>query len=243
MNGTLEETTALLAGVIAFWDDKYRGVEIAVCPPFTSIGTAITTLSGRGVQIAVGAQNCHHEAKGAFTGEVSTRMLVEAGCTYVIIGHSERRTIFNETDAFINKKMHAALSVGLKPILCIGETLNERELNRTYEVLLTQLVGSLRDVTPQQMKNVTIAYEPVWAIGTGRTATPQIAQDAHSFIRQEIAKLYDNDVAQGTIIQYGGSMKPDNAKELLAMPDIDGGLIGGAALDAKSFMAIVEAAL
>lgn len=243
MNGTLEETTALLAGIIAFWEDKYRGVEIAVCPPFTSIGTAITTLSGRGVQIAVGAQNCHHEAKGAFTGEVSTRMLVEAGCTYAIIGHSERRTIFNESDVFINMKMHAALGVGLKPILCIGETLDERELNKTYEVLLTQLIQGLRDVTAKQMKNVTIAYEPVWAIGTGRTATPEIAQDAHSFIRQEIAKLYDADVAQATIIQYGGSMKPDNAKELLAMPDIDGGLIGGAALDAKSFMAIVEAAL
>lgn len=243
MNGTLEETTALLAGIIAWWDDKYRGIEIAVCPPFTSITTAVTTLSGRGVQIAVGAQNCHNESKGAFTGEVSSRMLVEAGCTYVIIGHSERRTIFNESDEFINNKVHTALGVGLKPILCIGETLDERELNKTYEVLLTQLTGGLRDVSAKHMKSITIAYEPVWAIGTGRTATPEIAQDAHSFIRQEIAKLYDNDIADGTIIQYGGSMKPENAKELLAMPDIDGGLIGGAALEAKSFMAIVEAAL
>jgi triosephosphate isomerase (TIM) len=243
MNGTLEETTALLAGIIAWWDDKYRGVEIAVCPPFTAIGKALETLTSRGVQVAVGAQNCHHEAKGAFTGEISARMLAEACCTYVILGHSERRTIFNENDEFINKKMHAALSVGLKPILCVGETLDERELNKTYEVLLTQLTGGLRDISAKQMKNITIAYEPVWAIGTGRTATPQIAQDAHSFIRQEIAKLYDNDIAQATIIQYGGSMKPENAKELLAMKDIDGGLIGGAALEAKSFMAIVEAAL
>lgn len=243
MNGTLEETSALLAGIIGLWDDKYRGVEIAVCPPFTSIGKAIEMLSGRGVQIAVGAQNCHAETKGAFTGEISARMLAETSCTYVIVGHSERRTIFNESNETINKKLHAVLSVGLKPILCVGETLDERELNRTFEVLLTQLTEGLRGVKPEQMKNVTIAYEPVWAIGTGRTATPEIAQDAHSYIRKEIADLFSEDIAGSVIIQYGGSMKADNAKELLAQPDIDGGLIGGAALDAKSFLAIIEAAL
>jgi triosephosphate isomerase len=242
MNGTLEETTDLLAGIIAWWDDKYRGVEIAVCPPFTSISKALETLSGRGVQIAVGAQNCYSEPKGTFTGEVSARMLAEAGCTYVILGHSERRTIFNESDELINRKVHAALSAGLKPILCIGESLDERELNRTFEILLNQLKGSLRDVSAKQMKNVTIAYEPVWAIGTGRTATPEIAQDAHSFIRLELQKMF-GDVADEVIIQYGGSMKPENARELLSQPDIDGGLIGGASLEAKSFVALIEAAL
>jgi triosephosphate isomerase len=242
MNGTIEETTSLLAGIIAWWDDKYRDVEIAVCPPFTSISKAIETISGRGVQIAVGAQNCYSEPKGAFTGEVSARMLAEAGCTYVILGHSERRTIFGETDDLVNKKIHAALSAGLKPILCVGESLDERELNRTFEVLLNQLHGSLRDVNAKQIKSVTIAYEPVWAIGTGRTATPEIAQDAHSFIRLELQKMF-GDVADEVIIQYGGSMKPENARELLAQPDIDGGLIGGAALEAKSFIAIVDAAL
>jgi triosephosphate isomerase len=160
----------------------------------------------------------------------------------VILGHSERRTIFNESDELINKKVHAALGAGLKPILCIGESLDERELNRTFEVLLNQLKGSLRDVSAKQMKNVTIAYEPVWAIGTGRTATPEIAQDAHSFIRLELQKMF-GDVADEVIIQYGGSMKPENARELLSQPDIDGGLIGGASLEAKSFVALIEAAL
>jgi triosephosphate isomerase (TIM) len=243
MNGTASEAASLTAGIVGLWKDAYRNVELAVCPPFTALLEVHSLLSGRGVQIALGAQNCYHETKGAYTGEISPRMLVEANCTYVILGHSERRTIFNEDDQLINKKVRAALSVGLKPILCIGETLDERELNQTYEVLLRQLREGLRDIAASDMKSVTIAYEPVWAIGTGRTATPQMAQDAHSFIRMEIAKLYDDSIAGGIIIQYGGSMKPDNAKELLAQPDIDGGLIGGAALDAKQFLAIADAAL
>lgn len=243
MNGTASEAASLIAGIVGNWKDAYRNVELAVCPPFTALLEVHALVSGRGVQIALGAQNCYHEPKGAFTGEISARMLVEANCTYVILGHSERRTIFNEDDATINKKVRAALSTGLKPILCIGETLDERELNQTYEVLLRQLKEGLRDVSAADMKHIMIAYEPVWAIGTGRTATPEIAQNAHSFIRMEIAKLYDETVANATIIQYGGSMKPDNAKELLAQPDIDGGLIGGAALDAKQFLAIADAAL
>ena len=242
MNGTLEETSSLIGGIVGRWDDSFTSVEIAICPSFTSLTQAQELLGGRGVRIALGAQNCHSEPKGAFTGEVSTRMLVEAGCTYVILGHSERRTYFNETNDFINKKMIAALSAGLKPILCIGETLEERELQRTFEVLLDQLRGGLRDITATQMHQVTIAYEPVWAIGTGKTATPEIAQDAHSFIRMELAKLYSEEVANKICIQYGGSMNASNAESLLAQEDIDGGLIGGAALDAEAFMKIVRIA-
>ena len=243
MNGTLEETSALLGGLVGLWDDSFKNIEIAICPSFTSIALALDKLSGRGVQISVGAQNCHAETKGAFTGEISARMLAEAGCTYVILGHSERRTIFNETNEFINKKIKSALSVGLKPILCIGETHEERELAQTYEVLMHQLTEGLRSVEASQMKMITIAYEPVWAIGTGRTATPEIAQDSHSYIRSEIAKLYDETIASSTTILYGGSMNAANAGELLAMQDIDGGLIGGASLDAKAFTAIITAAL
>jgi len=242
MNGTLEETSALLGGIVGLWDDAYRKVEVAICPPFTSIGLALDKLSGRGVQIAVGAQNCYSETKGAFTGEVSARMLAEAGCTYVILGHSERRTIFNENNELINRKIKTALNVGLKPILCIGETHEERELAQTYEVLLHQLTQCLRGVDVTQMKMITIAYEPVWAIGTGRTATAEIAQDSHSYIRSEIGKLYDETVASQITIQYGGSMNAANAAELLEQTDIDGGLIGGASLDAKAFTAIIEAA-
>jgi triosephosphate isomerase len=242
MNGTASEAASLVAGIVGSWKDAYRSIELAVCPPFTALLEVHALISGRGVQIALGAQNCYHESKGAYTGEISARMLVEANCTYVILGHSERRSIFNESDETINKKVRAALGVGLKPILCIGETLDERELNQTYEVLLRQLKEGLRSVGAAQMKHMTIAYEPVWAIGTGRTATPEIAQDAHSFIRMEIAKLYDDTVAGDLVIQYGGSMKPENALELLAQPDIDGGLIGGAALDASQFLAIADAA-
>ena len=242
MNGTLEETSALVAGLVGRWDDSFKNTEIAICPPFTSLAAAQALLLNRGVRIALGAQNCHFETKGAFTGEVSPYMLVEAGCTYVILGHSERRTYFGETNDLINKKVIAALSSGLKPILCIGETLDERELQRTYEVLLEQLRGGLRDVTAMQMNQVTIAYEPVWAIGTGKTATPEIAQDAHSFIRAELAHLFNEGVAAKITIQYGGSMNAKNADALLAQPDIDGGLIGGASLDAEAFTEIIRIA-
>ncbi len=242
MNGSLDETMNLIGAIVPRYEDSYANIEIAVCPPFTSIAIAHSLLSDRGVRIAIGAQNCHDQQKGAFTGEVSTRMLVEAGCTYVIVGHSERRAIFGETNEFINKKMLAALSNGLKPILCVGETHEERELQRTFEVLLEQLRGCLRDVTAMQIHQVTIAYEPVWAIGTGKTATPQIAQDSHSYIRSEIEALYGAAVASTVCIQYGGSMNASNAEQLLSQPDIDGGLIGGAALDAESFMTIVRIA-
>ncbi|MBS1902332.1 MAG: triose-phosphate isomerase [Bacteroidetes bacterium] len=243
MNGAASEASDIISGIVGHWDDSFKSVEIGVCPPFTSIAAVHGLVSGRGVQIAIGAQNCHHQQKGAFTGEISPRMLVEAGCTYVILGHSERRTLFGENNEFINKKMIAALAAGLKPILCIGETLEERELQRTFEVLLEQLRGGLRDITPMQMHQVTIAYEPVWAIGTGKTATPEIAQDAHSFIRQELGKLFDDAVAGRVQILYGGSMNDKNAADLLAQPDIDGGLIGGAALVAASFVSIIRSAV
>jgi triosephosphate isomerase len=243
MNGTPSETEKILAGIIGWWDDKYRTVEIGVCPPYISVQRAVDIITNAGVQIAVGAQNCYSEDKGAFTGEVSPRMLAEAGCTYVILGHSERRTLFGETDEIVNKKIHRAVSAGLKPILCIGETLEEREHGRTFEVLLHQVTHSLRDVTSDQMKFITIAYEPVWAIGTGRTATPETAQDAHSFIRLELGKLFGDDAAEQIQILYGGSMKPENARALLEQTDIDGGLIGGASLEPKSFIALIEAAL
>ncbi|MDP4219239.1 MAG: triose-phosphate isomerase [Bacteroidota bacterium] len=242
MNGTLEETSALLAGIVGLWEESYQDIEIAVCPPFTSLASAQSLLSGRGVRIALGAQNCHWQMKGAYTGEVSARMLSEAGCTYVILGHSERRTIFNESDEIINMKVKSALDAGLKPILCIGETHEERELAQTYEVLLHQLTEGLRGITPSQMKMVAIAYEPVWAIGTGRTATPEIAEDSHSYIRSEVTKLYDDGIARSTLILYGGSMNAANAEELLAGEDVDGGLIGGASLDAKAFTGIISAA-
>jgi triosephosphate isomerase (TIM) len=242
MNGTASESSSLIAGIVGSWDDAFKSVEIGVCPPFTSINTVHELITGRGVQIALGAQNCHFEPKGAFTGEISPRMLVEAGCTYVILGHSERRTLFGETNQLINKKMVASLSAGLKPIYCIGETLEERELQRTFEVLLGQLHGGLRDITSTQMHQVTIAYEPVWAIGTGKTATPEMAQDAHSFIRQELAKMFDERVALRVQILYGGSMNATNAEQLLTQQDIDGGLIGGAALDSTSFVSIIRTA-
>lgn len=242
MNGTLEETSALLGGIVGNWDDSFSNVETAICPPFTSLALALDKLSGRGVRIAIGAQNCHAETKGAFTGEVSARMLSEAGCTYVILGHSERRNIFDESNEFINRKIKAALDPGLKPILCIGETLEERELAQTYEVLLHQLTEGLSGIPSVHIGMITIAYEPVWAIGTGRTATPEIAQEAHSFIRMEISKLYDSDIASRITLLYGGSMNASNAGELLRQADIDGGLIGGAALDAKSFISIIASA-
>jgi triosephosphate isomerase len=169
-------------------------------------------------------------------------MLVEAGCTYVILGHSERRMYFNESNDLINAKIRAALSSGLKPILCIGETLEERELQKTYEIVREQLHGGLRDVSSHQIRQITIAYEPVWAIGTGKTATPEIAQDAHSFIRMELGKMVGNEIAAGLSILYGGSMNASNAELLLAQEDIDGGLIGGASLDPEAFMHIVNIA-
>jgi len=215
-------------------------VRVAVCPPFPYLQTVAAALKGSAV--GLGGQNCYHEKEGAFTGEVSPRMLVDIGCQYVILGHSERRAKLGESDAFINKKLHAALAEGLSVILCIGETLDERKTERTEQVLGTQLTGSLAGVAAAQLAKVVIAYEPVWAIGTGVNATPQQAQDAHAFVRSKVGQLIGGDSAQSLIIQYGGSVKPDNAATLLGQPDVDGALVGGASLKADDFLAIIRAA-
>jgi triosephosphate isomerase (TIM) len=241
MHGTVTETESLLQALMSQWDDEISHVELCVCPPFTSLTTAASMLVSSNIQF--GAQNCHFEAKGAFTGEISPMMLADLGCSYVILGHSERRTIFGEKDAEIAKKVKAVLAVGMRAILCIGETLEEREAEKTNQVLESQLAGSLNGIEASKMEKVTIAYEPVWAIGTGKTASPQQAQDAHAFIRARLAAMYSEEVAASTRILYGGSVKGDNAKELFGQSDIDGGLIGGASLKAESFLEIARAAV
>jgi len=190
----------------------------------------------------LGAQNMHEEESGAFTGEISALMIKSTGSRYVILGHSERRTIFKESDQLINKKIKAALKSGLKPIFCIGETLEEREKNITNDVLKRQVTVGLDGTSETELKDIIIAYEPVWAIGTGRTATPAQAEDAHNFIRNLIKEKYSKNAAENIIIQYGGSVKPDNSGELLSQPDIDGALVGGACLKADSFIAIIKSA-
>ncbi|MBR7155254.1 MAG: triose-phosphate isomerase [Lentisphaeria bacterium] len=219
----------------------YDNVDIVVCPPFTTLGAVVEAAAGS--RIKVGAQNVHWAASGAFTGEISAEMLKESGVEYVIIGHSERRQYFGETDATVNSRLLAALGAGLKPIVCIGELLEERESGRTEEVLTAQLRGGFANITGEQMAEIVVAYEPVWAIGTGKTATPDIAEATHAHIRKELAAMFGTEVAEKVRIQYGGSMKADNARELVAQADIDGGLIGGAALKADSFAALIDEAM
>jgi triosephosphate isomerase len=216
-------------------------VTVAVCPPFPYLAAVGEVLHRSSV--GLGAQNVYPEKEGAFTGEVSTTMLTDVGCLYVIVGHSERRHKLGETDAFINCKVHAALGAGLKVILCIGETLEERKAQHTEAVLESQLRGSLAGITPAQLEHLVLAYEPVWAIGTGQNATPEQAQAAHAFVRRLVATMSSEESAQRLPIQYGGSVKPDNAAELLRQPDVDGALVGGASLLADQFLAIVRAAV
>ena len=216
-------------------------VDIVVCPPFTTLAEVRPVIAG--TKVKLGAQNVHWEDHGAFTGEVSAAMLKEAGVEYVIIGHSERRQYFGETDETVNRRLQAALKAGLKPIVCIGELLEEREGGRTEEVLRKQIRGGFAGLDAATMAGVVIAYEPVWAIGTGRTATPQIAEETQAFIRAEVAALFGADCAEKVRIQYGGSMKAANARELVAQKDIDGGLIGGAALEATGFAKLISEAL
>jgi len=246
MNLQREEAQALVESLVPLVKG-IADVQVIVCPVFTSLDAALDGV--RGSKIEVGAQNLHAVEKdgkivhaGAYTGEVSAPMLADAGATWVILGHSERRQYFGETDDKVSVKVRAAFSAGLRPIVCVGETLEERDGNRTLEVLEKQVKGCFANVTAQQAKECVIAYEPVWAIGTGRVATTEQAQEAHAFIRQQLAALYDAGVAEAVRIQYGGSMNPGNAAELLAQPDVDGGLIGGASLKADSFSAIVKAA-
>ena len=214
-------------------------VEAILCPPFTDLTTVADAIAGS--HIALGAQNVYWESKGAFTGEIAPAFLQEIGCAYCIIGHSERRQYFGETDETVNKKAKALLAVGIRPIICVGELLEEREANRTMDVVLGQTRGCVAGLTAEQMNECVIAYEPVWAIGTGKVATPDQAQEVHAAIRAELAQLFGQAVADAIRIQYGGSMKPDNANELLAQPDIDGGLIGGAALKVNDFAALIAA--
>ena len=217
-----------------------EAAEIVVCPPFTTIGSVVEAAAGSA--IGVGAQNIHWEASGAFTGEISADMLKTSGVQYVIIGHSERRQYFGETNETVNKRLKAAIAAGLTPIVCVGELLEEREGNKTEAVLSEQIRVGFADIDAKDAEKIVVAYEPVWAIGTGKTATPEMAQEAHAFIRGELRALFGN-VADAMRIQYGGSMKASNARELVAQPDIDGGLIGGAALKADDFIALIREAL
>jgi triosephosphate isomerase len=239
MYKTLSETEDLINGLKGQLSSLPPHVGVVVCPPFTSLALAKQLLVGSPMKL--GAQNMHAEDEGAFTGEISPKMLASVGCEYVILGHSERRQYFSEKDESINKKAKKAHASGLIPIVCVGETLQEREADVTERVVTTQVRGCFDGLTADQMKTTIVAYEPVWAIGTGKTATPQQAQDVHKLIRSVLGELFTTEVASTVIIQYGGSVKPDNAKELLSKPDIDGALVGGACLKVDSFTAIVKA--
>ena len=239
MNQTIAETESFLND-FRLEVEEVSGVDIVIAPPFTSLAK-ISELLGGSQKIRTAAQNMYYEASGAFTGEISAPMLRELYVKYVILGHSERRQIFGETDALINKKVIAAIESELKPILCVGETLAEREAGKENEVLETQLRGCLVGVTAEQLTEIVIAYEPVWAIGTGKTASTQQAQDCHAHVRKVLAELSDEATADKVRIQYGGSVKPANAADLMAQPDIDGALVGGASLDPRGFAEIVKA--
>ena len=238
MNKTRPEAKALVEELIPLVKDADCGV--VVCVPFTNLETVLNAV--KGTNIKVGAQNCHFEKSGAFTGEISADMLVEMGVEYVVLGHSERRQYFGETDETVNKRTVAALAAGLKPIVCVGELLWERETNITEEVIARQIKLDFFGVTADELKNCVIAYEPVWAIGTGKTATADQAEEVCGFIRGVLSKLYGKDVADTITIQYGGSMNAGNASELLSKENVDGGLIGGASLKANDFAIIVDAA-
>ncbi|RJQ67534.1 MAG: triose-phosphate isomerase [Desulfobacteraceae bacterium] len=214
------------------------GVEVMIAPPFTALYQTAAELSGSA--IALGAQNMHWESKGAFTGEIAPAMLKAAGCRYVIIGHSERRQLFGETDQNINKKIRAAIAAGLQPVFCIGETESERESGQTFSVLDKQTRKGLEGFVLQDLKSLVVAYEPVWAIGTGKTATKEQAQEVHAHVRRQLAERVDPDFARHLRILYGGSVKPSNIRELMAMPDVDGALVGGASLDPQTFSQLVH---
>ena len=212
--------------------------EIAVCPPYLDIAVAVD--AAKDSNVGIGAQNMFWEKEGAYTGEISTTMILAAGCKYVIIGHSERRQYFGETDDTVNKKLKVALDAGLIPIVCVGEVLEEREAGLTGDVLRRQCTNAFRGISGERAAKMVVAYEPVWAIGTGKTATPEMAADAHALIRAEAAKAFGDDFSKGLRILYGGSVKPENAKALMSQEEIDGALVGGASLDPKSFAAIVK---
>lgn len=238
MNKTLSEARHLALevknGTLAVADQ----VEVVICPPFTALAGVAEVIKGSNVKL--GAQNCHWENSGAFTGEISPIMLKEIGCEYVIVGHSERRQYFGETDEMVAKKAKALLGHGLRPIICVGERLEQREQGMTKDVIRSQVIGSLKGIESEEMLQTVIAYEPVWAIGTGKTASPEQAQEVHAFIRNLLSDMYGLEVALKVRIQYGGSVKPSNIAALMAEADIDGALVGGASLDGTSFVEIVS---
>ena len=238
---TTTATARRLAAAVVQGLGPEQRVTVAVCPPFPYLSLVADTL--RGSAVALGAQNLYPEIEGAFTGEVSPAMLVNVGCRYVIVGHSERRHKLGETIPFINRKVKMALAADLSVILCVGETLQERDADRTEMILDEQLTGGISGVAASEIHRVTLAYEPVWAIGTGRNATPDQAQAAHAFLRRRLSELYTPSLAQALVIQYGGSVKPENAASLMNRPDVDGALVGGASLQADQFLAIVRDAI
>lgn len=236
---TTSETAAYVAELRALLAGR-SGADVVIAPPFTALATAAKAAEGSAIGVA--GQDLHWEREGAFTGEVSAGMLRDAGARFVIIGHSERRTLFGETNGSVNKKMHAALTAGLVPIVCIGETLDERDRNETMAVLDRQIKEGLDGVTGEQLSGMVLAYEPVWAIGTGRNATPAQAGEAHHHIRQRLKQWFGLDASERCRVLYGGSVKPDNIAKLSAEPDVDGALVGGASLNPKSFFAIIQGA-
>ena len=237
MNNTIADTKALVKDLIPLV--KGAKCDVVICTPYTDLAAAVEATAG--TNIKVGAENVHWAEKGAFTGEISAKMLTELGVEYVIIGHSERRQYFGETDETVNMRVKAALAAGLKPIICVGELLEERESGKTAEVVTRQTRAAFKDIDKDELDNIVIAYEPVWAIGTGKTATAQDANDTIKVIRDTMAELYCPKCAEERVrIQYGGSMNPKNASELMAMPEIDGGLIGGASLKAEDFSKVVN---
>lgn len=234
-----EEAVAVLTELKDLARDV-KNIDIVIGAPFTCLSDAVKVVKGSNIQIA--AENVYPKIEGAYTGEISPKMLKDIGVSHVIVGHSERREYFKESDEFINEKIKALLEIGLIPIFCIGEKLEERENGKTLEVNSKQIRNGLKDLSKEDAKKVIVAYEPVWAIGTGKTATPEMAQETHSEIRNVLAEMFGKDVAEEITIQYGGSMKPENAKDLLSQKDIDGGLVGGASLKAASFYEIIKAA-
>jgi triosephosphate isomerase len=238
MNMTCAEAASFLETFLLELGEESR-LDVVIAPPFTAIAKVSELLND--VQtVRIAAQNMSAEKGGAFTGEISASMLRELFVRHVILGHSERRSLYGETDAIVNKKLHAALEASLKPIVCIGETLAERDGGKVEQVLETQLRGSLAGITPKELHEIVIAYEPVWAIGTGRTASPAQAQEAHAFVRKTVAAISDKATADKIRIQYGGSVKPENTATLMGQPDIDGALVGGASLDPRAFAEIVK---
>jgi triosephosphate isomerase (TIM) len=240
MNKTIADAQKLVEGLKQQLKDE-RKVDVVLCPPFTALAAVGEAIQD--TKLDLGAQNMHAEKSGAFTGEIAADMLRELGCHFVILGHSERRQYFKETDEMVNKKAKTALAAGLHPIVCVGELLAERESGMTEAVVGMQVRSSLAGLSAHDLLKTVIAYEPVWAIGTGKTATPDQAQEVHAFIRKVLKEMHDEPVAQSVRIQYGGSVKASNAKELFHQPDIDGGLIGGASLEVQSFVDIVQGAL